>query len=57
MPKKAIKHNKKTLKELLHDKSVITGKEVIQEIKEKEERRKEFEASIEFEVRNRDFRG
>ena len=44
---------KKTLNDLLKDKSVITGKEAIQKVKDKEKRQKEFDASIEFEQRNR----
>ena len=48
---------KKTLNDLLSDKSVITGKEAIQKVKDKEKRQKEFEASIEFEQRNRKSRG
>ena len=44
---------KKTLTDLLNDKSVITGSEAIQKIRDKEIRQKEFEDSIEFEQRNR----
>lgn len=47
------KRAKKTLDELLNDKTVITGKEVIQEIKEKERQQKEFEQAVEEERRNR----
>jgi hypothetical protein len=43
---------KKTLSELLNDKSVLTGREVVQRIKEKEKLRKQFEEAVEFEVRN-----
>ncbi len=43
---------KKTLTELLSDKSVITGHEVVQRIKDKEKLRKQFEEAVEFEVRN-----
>ena len=47
------KKNKKTLEDLLNDKSVITGQEAIQKIKEQEKRRKEFEEAAEVELRNR----
>lgn len=47
------KSSKKTLDDLLNDKTVITGKEVIQVIKEQEKRQKEFEAAVEVEQRNR----
>lgn len=47
------KKSKKSLDELIKDGSVITGKEVIQELKEKERRQKEFEESVETELRNR----
>jgi len=50
---KKIKPPKKTLSELLSDKSILTGREVIQRIKEKEKRQKEFEEAVEFEVKNR----
>jgi hypothetical protein len=43
---------KKTLTELLSDKSVITGREVVQRIKDKERLRKQFEEAVEFEIRN-----
>jgi len=43
---------KKTLTELLNDKSVITGREVVQRIKDKEKLRKQFEEAVEFEVRS-----
>ena len=46
-------NSKKTLNELLSSKEVITGKEVIYNIKEQEKRQKEFENSIEDELRNR----
>ena len=46
------KSKKKTLSELLKDKSVITGREVVQRIKDKEKLRKQFEEAVEFEVRN-----
>jgi len=45
--------SKKTLDDLLMDKSIVTGKEVVQQIKEQEKRQKEFENSIEDELRNR----
>jgi hypothetical protein len=44
---------KKSLNDLMNDKTVITGKEVIHKIKEQEIRRKEFENSMEDELRNR----
>ena len=47
------KRPKKTLDDLLKEKTVITGKEVIKRIEEKEEDKKVFEASAEFELRNR----
>ena len=43
---------KKSLDDLMKEKSVITGKEVIQQLKEQEKRQKEFEESVEIEVRN-----
>jgi hypothetical protein len=50
---KSIKPPKKTLDDLLSSKDVITGKEVIHKIKEQEKRQKEFENSVEDELRNR----
>jgi hypothetical protein len=50
---KKIRAPKKTLAELLNDKSVVTGRDVVQRIKEKEKLRKQFEEAVEFEVRNR----
>jgi hypothetical protein len=49
---KKIKMPKRTLTELLTDKSVITGREVVQRIKDKEKLRKQFEEAVEFELRN-----
>jgi hypothetical protein len=43
---------KRTLNDLLNDKSVITGREVVQRIKDKEILRKQFEEAVEFELRN-----
>ena len=43
---------KRTLIDLLKDKSVLTGREVVQRIKDKELLRKQFEEAVEFEVRN-----
>jgi len=40
---KNIKPPKRTLTELLNDKSVLTGREVVQRIKDKEKLRKQFE--------------
>jgi hypothetical protein len=51
-PVKKVKE-KKSLKDLMIDKTVITGKEVIQTLKEQEKRQKEFEESVEDELRNR----
>ena len=47
------KRSKKTLDDLLNDKTVITGKEVIQGIKDKERQQKEFDEAAEVERRNR----
>lgn len=47
------KRLKKTLDDLLNDKLIIAGKEVIAKIKEQEKRQKEFEESVETELRNR----
>ena len=44
---------KKSLKDLLKDKTVITGKEVIHNLKELEKQKKQFEDSVEDELRNR----
>lgn len=53
MFKKTIKPPKKTLDELMADKAVITGKEILQKQKELEIQKKQFEESIEFEQRSR----
>ena len=53
MFKKTSKPPKKTLNDLMADKAVITGKEVLQKQKELEIQKKQFEESIEFERRNR----
>ena len=47
---KKIRPPKKTLSELLSDKSVLTGREVVQRIKDKEIQRKQFEEAVEFEA-------
>ena len=44
---------KKTLDDVLYSKEVVTGKDVIQRINEQEKRQKEFEQSVEEELRNR----
>jgi hypothetical protein len=44
---------KRSLNDLMKDKTVITGKEVIHKLKEQEKRQKEFEESVENELRNR----
>lgn len=49
---KKIRPSKKTLTELLNDKSVLTGREVVQRIKNKEKLRKQFDEAVEFEIRN-----
>ena len=49
---KNIKPPKRTLTELLNDKSVLTGREVVERIKDKERLRKQFEEAVEFEIRN-----
>lgn len=51
--KKSIpKATKKTLNDLINEKTVITGKEVIHNLKEHEKRQKEFEEAVEFERAN-----
>lgn len=50
---KGSKPPKKSLDDLLKDKSVITGKDILKQIKDKEIERKVFQESVEFEVRNR----
>jgi hypothetical protein len=50
---KVIKPLKKTLDELLASKDIITGREVIHNIKEQEKRQEEFENSVGDELRNR----
>jgi hypothetical protein len=50
---KSNKPPKKTLDDLLSSKEVITGKEVIHNLKELEKRKKQFEDSVEDELRNR----
>ena len=56
MFKKAIKSQKKTLDELLSNKLIVTGREVIRQIEEKERHQREFEESIEFEAKNKRIR-
>ncbi len=53
MMQKKIRSPKKTLTELLTDKSVLTGREVVQRIKDKEKLRKQFEEAVEYERRKR----
>lgn len=53
MLQKKIRPPKKSLTDLLQDKTIITGKEVVQRIKEQEKRQKEFEESVEVDRRNR----
>lgn len=48
-----LQKGKKSLDELLASKEVITGKEVIHNLKELEKRKKQFEDSVEDELRNR----
>jgi hypothetical protein len=49
----APKKPKMTLDDLLSSKEIITGEEVIHNLKEQEKRQKEFEESVEDELRNR----
>ena len=49
---KKIRPPKKNLTDLLKDKSVMTGREVVQRFKDKEVLRKQFEEAVEFEIRN-----
>jgi hypothetical protein len=51
-PFKKIKE-KQYLNDLMNDKTVITGKEMIHDFKEQEKQQKEFEASIDDKLRNR----
>jgi hypothetical protein len=53
MYNKTSKPPKKTLDDLLSNKDVITGKEVIHNLKEQEKRQREFDESVEDELRNR----
>jgi hypothetical protein len=53
MLSKNVKQPKKTLNDLLSSKEVITGKEVIHNLKEQEKYRKQFEESVEDELRSR----
>jgi len=48
-----LKSPKKTLDDLISSKDIITGKEVIHNLKEREKQKKEFEESVEDELRNR----
>ena len=48
-----LKKSKKTLDDFLSTKEVITSKEVIHHLKEQEKRQKEFENSVEDELRKR----
>ena len=50
---KSNKPPKRTLDDLLSSKDIIMGKEVINTINEQEKRQKEFENSVEDELRNR----
>jgi len=50
---KTTKPPKKTLDDLLSSKEVITGKEVIHNLKELEKQKKQFDESVEDELRNR----
>ena len=49
---KKVRPPKKTLTELLNDKSIVTGREVVQHIKDKERLSKQFYEAVQFEVRN-----
>ena len=44
---------KKSLDDFIQDKSIITGREVVQKIIEQEKRHREFQSSVEDELRNR----
>jgi hypothetical protein len=44
---------KKTLNDLMSTKEVITGEEVVHNLKEQQKQQKEFEESVEDELRNR----
>lgn len=46
---------KRTLNDLPKNKSVLTGREVVQRIKDKQILRKQFEEAVEFEIRNGKF--
>jgi hypothetical protein len=52
MFKKSTKPPKKTLDDLLSSEDVITGKEVIHNLKELEEQKRQFDESVEDELRN-----
>ena len=52
MIQKKLRPSKMTLTDLLQDKSVLTSREVVQRIKDKDILRKQFEEAVEFEVRN-----
>ena len=45
--------SKKTLDDLLSSKDIITGKEVIHNLKELEKQKKQFDETVEDELRNR----
>ena len=47
------KKPKPTIESLLAENKVLTGKEVIKRLNEKERHQKEFEESVEIELRNR----
>ena len=51
-PVKKIKE-KKSLDDFMKDKTVVTGKEIIHNLKEQEKLKKQFEDSVEDELRNR----
>ena len=49
---KKIRSPKRSLSDLINDKLVLTGREIVQRIKDKEKLRKQFEEAVEFEVRS-----
>ena len=53
MFKKIAKPPKRTLDDLMRDKSVVMGAEIVRKNQEIEIQKKQFEESIEFEQRNR----
>ena len=44
---------KKSIDDFIQDKSIVTGREIIHNLKELEKQKKQFEDSVEDELRNR----